>query len=199
MRIVDEAPIVELTASDADSVLHLFSEKCLAFGQSLTDHGSNIIQRPNKSEFPIATSANKAAAMATNTEFFSLKVDGSKDRLFCYVLNGFPVGVAQSVGDELGFENLDALACNPGLNGCGGALIERIVDLSAENGREGKVCLYANSRELQLIYSSYGFLKQYHGKVNMTLVPAISPKWNLLPTPSGMRYRLNPKLSYIGD
>ncbi len=199
MRIVDQAPIVEVTSAHAGSVLEIFSQKCLAFGRSLTEHGSAIIKRPNRPDFPIAKSASKAAGMANTPDYFLVPLSESDGHVFAYMLNGYPVGVISCAGNNEGYEHIEALACNPGLSGCGAALIERAADLSVDHGRYGRLSIESMTGEVEAVYESYGFVEEFVGVADMVLDPASSPNWHLIPTPTGPRYRMNPKLSYIGD
>jgi len=199
MKIVDEAPIQEIKASDAPFVLREFALKSEIFGDSLEEHGSGVISRPDKPDFHITKSAKKAASMATVSESFLIASRQSDDHLFAYMLNGWAVGVIACIGDNEGYQHVEAMACNPGLSACGGALIERAVQLSMENGRDGKLSIFPTSSAVGKIYRSYGFIDSEVSVVEMTLDPATSLKWQLLSSPSGLRYRLIPPLSYIGD
>ncbi len=203
MRIVAEAPIVEVTHANATAQLEVFANRCQAFGLSLAEHGSEVIHRPNRPDFPIAASAHNAAGMAEEDEEGEcLLFDGlgaPDHHLFAYMLGSAPVGMMLCGGDLESYEHLEALACNPGLSGCGGALIERAVELSMDNGRGGRVALYGHSEELKQIYLSYGFVLKDVGTANLVIDPTSSSRWHLISTPAGLRYRLIPKLQYIGD
>ncbi len=199
MKIVDKAPIIKITANTIRWDRSEFAAKCIAFGESLKVHGSAVITRPNRPDFPIEKSARKAVEIIYEAPLYDSFEPPT--HLFAYMLNGFPVGMMVCSGDEEGYEYIDAIACNPGLSGCGAALIERATDLSLDSGRWGKVCLTPLNSTVARIYESYGFKQRNLDAEDkkMVLDPASSPMWSFVSTPYGPSYRINPKLSYIGD
>lgn len=205
MKVVNVPPIVEMSVADDTTMLDLFARKTLEFGESLTAHNSGVLRRPGKSNFDVYGSARKAAEMVTQELRFQRNL-GSDDRLFCYMLGGVPVGVMKCEGNNRGYELVGALACNPGLSGCGGALLEHAVALSMATGNEGRLSLAMSNYRLLDVYEAYGFVEidDYLPYSDMTLKPDSSPKWQLVPVENPflpqikMGYRLLPPLSYFG-
>lgn len=198
MKLVEEPPIRKLTAAEAPMLVRNFRFSCQLFADSLEEHGSEVVTRQGKPDFPIASSARTAANMA-GMGFFRLRGSRPEIHVFAYMLGGDAAGLIKCAGEDNGCEFVDSIACNPGLSGCSAALLERAVQLSIDNGRGGKLSLLPVSSEVDRIYRSYGFIEKEPGSAKLCLDPATSPQWQLISTRSRLRYRMLPPLSYIGD
>jgi len=146
MKLVSRPPIVEVAIEDGNNCLSLFVEKMLSFGESLRTHHTNILKRPGKPDFDMYKSVREAASMVDDGMFY--RSTRSSDRMFCYMLGEFPVGAMLCADYDANHDMIVALACNPGLSGCGGALLEHAVALSDSKRRHGRLCTGFSDAEL---------------------------------------------------
>ncbi len=94
--------------------------------------------------------------------------DGS---IFGYFVDDQPVGLIAMLKATV--PEVDLLVTHPGLQGCGGILIERAVQLSKKWGGDGKLTLYADNKNAKQAYLSLGFrVNSQDSEFDLTFDPA---------------------------